>query len=47
MNKFGKDRIALFLACMSVLGNEASAANKNKLKNQQTVVAVGGGEKPT
>ena len=47
MNKFGKDKIALFLAFTSVLGNKASAMNTNKAQSPQTVAAVGGGENPT
>ena len=42
MKKFGKDKIALFLACTSVLGNKASAMNTNEAKAPQTVAAVGG-----
>ncbi len=42
MKKFGKDKIALFLACTSVLGNKASAMSANKVQNPKTVAAVGG-----
>ena len=40
MKKFGRDRIALFLTCMSVLGNRTSAMNTNKAQNPQSVAAV-------
>ena len=43
MKKFGKNKIALFLACTSVLGNKASAMSANKVQNPKTVAAVGGG----
>ncbi len=42
MKKFGRDRIALFLTCMSVLGSRTSAMNTNKAQNPQSLVAVGG-----
>ena len=42
MKKFGRDRIALFLTCMSVLGSRTSAMNTNKAQNPQSVAAVGG-----
>ena len=42
MKKFGKDKIALFLACTSVLGNKASAMSANKVQNPKTVAAVRG-----
>ena len=42
MKKFGKDKVALFLTCMSVFGNRTSAMNANKAQNPQPVVAVGG-----
>ena len=42
MKKFGKDKIALFLACTSVLGNKASGINTNKAQSPQIVAAVGG-----
>ena len=41
MKKLGRDKIALFLTCMSVLGNRTSAMNTNKAQNPQTVAAVG------
>ena len=40
MAKLGKDKIALFLACASILGGKASAAQN--IKTGQTVAAVGG-----
>ena len=43
MNKFGRNKVALFLTCMSVLGNKISAVNTNKSQSPQTVAAVGGG----
>lgn len=46
MKKFGKDKVALFLTCMSVFGNRTSAMNANKAQNPQPVVAVGGGDLP-
>ena len=42
MNKFGRNKVALFLTCMSVLGNKISAVNTNKSQSPQTVAAVGG-----
>ena len=42
MKKFGKNKIALFLTCMSVFGSRASAMNTNNAQNPQTVAAVGG-----
>ena len=42
MKKFGKDKVALFLTCMSVFVNRTSAMNANKAQNPQPVVAVGG-----
>ena len=47
MNKFGKDKIALLLACTSALGVEAHAMDKNKTQIPQSIGAVGGGENPT
>ena len=41
MKKFGRDKIALFLACTSVLGGKTQAMN-TKGSNPQTVAAVGG-----
>jgi hypothetical protein len=43
MAKLGKDKIALFLACASVLGGKTQAMNINKAQSPQTVAAVGGG----
>lgn len=40
MAKVGRDKIALFLACASVLGGKASAAQS--IKTDQTVAEVGG-----
>ena len=42
MKKFGKDKIALFLACTSLLSDKASAINMGKTQNQHPVAAVGG-----
>ena len=42
MKKFSRNKIALLLACMSALGNKASAMNTKKTQNPQTVAAVGG-----
>lgn len=42
MKKFGKDKIALFLACTSLLSDKASAMNMGKTQNQHPVAAVGG-----
>jgi hypothetical protein len=42
MAKLGKDKIALFLACASVLGGKTQAMNINKAQSPQTVAAVGG-----
>ena len=44
MKKFGKNKIALFLACTLVLGNKASAMDMGKAQNPQIVAAVGGGD---
>ena len=41
MAKLGKDKIALFLACASILGGKTQAMNKPQ--SQKTVAAVGGG----
>ena len=43
MAKLGKDKIALFLACTSVLGGKTQAMNISKVQSPQTVAAVGGG----
>ena len=37
MGKIGRDKIALFLACMSVFVNRTSAMNTNKVRNLQAV----------
>ena len=42
MKKFSRNKIALLLACTSVLGNKASAMNMKKAQNPQSIVAVGG-----
>ena len=42
MKKFGRDKIALFLACTSVLGGKTQAMNTSKAQSPQTVAAVGG-----
>ncbi len=44
MAKLGKDKIALFLACASVLGGKTQAMNINKVQSLQTIGTVGGGE---
>ena len=41
MEKLGNDKIALFLACASVLGGKAQAINTNKSQSPQSVAAVG------
>ena len=41
MKKFGGDKVALFLVCMSVLGNKASATNTKKAQNPQIVATEG------
>lgn len=40
MKKLGKDKMALVLACMSILGGKTSAMNKSE--SPKTVAAVGG-----
>ena len=40
MKKFSKNKIALFLACTSVLGGKSQAAQN--VKTEQTIAAVGG-----
>ncbi len=42
MKKFGKLKMALMLACASVLNGRTSAVDKNITQSQQTVAAVGG-----
>ena len=42
MKRFGRNKIALFLTCMSVFSNRASAMDASKIQNPQTVAAVGG-----
>ncbi|MBR0184134.1 MAG: hypothetical protein IJQ10_03160, partial [Clostridia bacterium] len=42
MAKLGKDKIALFLACTSVLGGKTQAMNISKVQSPQTIGAVGG-----
>ena len=42
MAKLEKDKIALFLACASVLSGQTSAMNVNKAQSPKTVAAVGG-----
>ena len=44
MAKLGKDKIALFLACTSVLGGKTQAMNISKVQSPQTIGAVGGRE---
>ena len=41
MRKFGKNKVALFLACASILSSKIQARNENEPQSQQTVVAVG------
>ena len=43
MAKLGKDKIALFLACASVLGGKTQAMNISKVQNPQTIGTVRGG----
>ena len=40
MKKFGRDKVALFLACTSVLGSKTYAMDKNKAQNPQIAVEV-------
>ena len=40
MKKFSKNKIALFLACTSILGGKTQAMNTPK--SRQSLVAVGG-----
>lgn len=40
MKKFGRDKVALFLACASVLGSKTHAMDKNKAQNPQIAVEV-------
>ena len=42
MAKLGKDKIALLLACASVLGGKTQAMNISKVQNPQTIGTVGG-----
>ena len=42
MAKLGKDKIALFLACTSVLGGKTQAMNISKVQSPQTIGAVRG-----
>ncbi len=42
MAKLGRDKVALFLACTSILGGKIQAMDANKAKTPQTVAAVGG-----
>lgn len=42
MSNFGRNKIALVLACASVLVGKTQAMNTNRAKNPQTVGAVGG-----
>ena len=46
MAKLGKDKIALFLACASVLGGKTQAMNINKVQSLQTIGTVGGATTP-
>ena len=41
MKKFSKSKIALFLACTSVLGSKTQAMNTNKAQSSQSTVALG------
>ena len=43
MKKFGRNKIALFLACTSVLGGKIQAMNLDEAQTQQTLATVGGG----
>ena len=42
MKKFGRNKIALFLACTSVLGGKIQAMNLDEAQTQQTLATVGG-----
>lgn len=42
MKKFNRKKIALALACASVLGGKTQAVDKNKPQSQQILAAVGG-----
>ena len=42
MNKFGRRKIALTLACALVVGGKVQAMSINKPQNRQTLAAVGG-----
>ena len=44
MSKFGRKKIAVTLAFTALFGNKSSAMNtsKNRMKNPQTLEAVGG-----
>ncbi|MBO6126935.1 MAG: hypothetical protein J6P21_02940 [Clostridia bacterium] len=42
MSNFGRNKIALVLACASVLGGKTQAMNTNRAKTSQIVGAVGG-----
>ena len=44
MSKFGREKIALFLACASVLGGKTQAMNISKAQSPQTIGAIGGQE---
>ena len=42
MNKFGRRKIALALACTSVVGGKIRAMNMNEPQSRQTLGTVGG-----
>ena len=44
MNKFGRKKIALALACASILSGKTHAINTNKPQSRQTFAEVGGGD---
>ena len=44
MAKLGKNKIALFLACTSILGGKTQAMNISKVQNPQTIGVVRGND---
>ena len=44
MKKFSRRKMALALACASILSGKTQAMDKNKPQSQQTLAAVGGGD---
>ncbi len=47
MKKLGKDKIALFFACISSLGFKTHAMDINKAQSQKSIGTVRGGENST